>query len=230
MKKYKALLFDFDDTLFDFKKSESIALEASFKHYSIKKSQEVFSIFEEENQAYWRAFEKGIYKGGGDSSVRFKNFCKRIGRCDINSDEICEYYLSLLSQTAFPIENSVSLLEKLSKNYDIYIVTNSLKTVNDSRSEVGGITPFIKGRFVSEAIGVSKPQKGFLDYCFEHMPYKKEEVLLIGDSLFSDIKGAVEYGIDSCWFNQKNRDNDTGLAPTYEIHSLWDLLRILKEI
>lgn len=227
MKKYKALFFDFDDTLFDFKKSETIALEESFEHFGIEKSEEMFSLYDEENQAYWRAFEKGIYKGDGDSSVRFKNFCRRIEREDIDGDEMCEYYITQLSKTAFEIENSVSLLEKLSKDYDIYIVTNSLKKVNDSRSEVGGILPFIKGRFISEAIGVSKPRKGFFDYCFEHIDAEKEDVLLIGDSLISDIKGAVEYGIDSCWYNRKKAANNSGLTPTYEIGSLWDLEKII---
>ena len=75
MKKYKALFFDFDDTLFDFKKSETIALEGCFERYRIEKSKEMFELYEAQNQAYWRGFEKGIYKGGGDSSIRFENFC-----------------------------------------------------------------------------------------------------------------------------------------------------------
>ena len=228
MKQYKALFFDFDDTLFDFKKSEAIALKGTFEHYQIPLKQETFNIFEQANQNFWRAYEKGIYKNESDSAVRFEQLAKALGRTDIDAYEMCEYYIDLLSTTAFPIEDSVGMLERLSRHYAIYIVTNALKKVNDRRSEVGGILPFIKGRFISEQIGVSKPNPGFFDYCFAHIPYAKEEVLLIGDSLISDMRGGVQYGIDTCWYNPKGCPNTQALPVTHEIASLKQLEEILE--
>ncbi|MBR0413575.1 MAG: YjjG family noncanonical pyrimidine nucleotidase [Clostridia bacterium] len=228
MKQYKALFFDFDDTLFDFKPTERLALETTFRHYDIELSQFNYALYEAQNQAYWRGFEKGVYKNQSDSVVRFVNFTRQIGREDIDAQEMCAYFIDALSTSAFEIDNSVELLKKLSENYDIYLVTNALKRVNDRRCEVAGILPYIKGRFVSEAIGVSKPQKGFFDYCFEHIPYQKEEVLLIGDSLVSDIKGGVNYGLDTCWFNRFHKPNKEHLPITYEIYSLGQLERLLK--
>lgn len=227
MKKYKALFFDFDDTLFDFKKSEAFALNKTFEHFQISRTKKVFEIYEAANQAFWRAFEKGIYKNESDSVVRFVNLCAAIGRKDINPQQICDYFVDSLSETAFPIENSVALLQKLSKEYDIYIVTNALKRVNDKRSEVGGILPFIKDRFISETIGVSKPQKGFFDYCFAHITATPEQVLLIGDSLISDMRGGIDYGIDTCWFNRSGKENSEKLPLTFEISSLHQLEDIL---
>ena len=227
MKRYKALLFDFDDTLFDFKKSEKIALDAAFERYAIPVNDEMYRIYDACNQAYWRGFEKGFYKNESDSAVRFENFAKKIGRTDIDALEMCEYYIDILSTTAFEIENSVSLLKKLSKEYDIYIVTNALARVNDSRSKIGGILPYVKDRFISENIGVSKPNKGFFDYCFAHMNAKKEQTLLIGDSLISDIAGGVAYGIDTCWFNRKKQENANHLPITFEIDKLARLEEIL---
>ena len=227
MKKYKILFIDFDDTLFDFKKSEVPALAEAFRAFGIENSADMYSLYNEENQAYWRAFEKGIYKGEADSAVRFKNFTQRIGRSDIDYKQMCRLYIERLSSTAFPIENSVNLLEKLSAHYAIYIVTNSLKTVNDRRSEIGGILPFIKGRFISEEIGASKPNKAFFDYCFSKVSAAPAQVLLIGDSLISDIKGGMEYGMDTCWFNRKHAQKPPEITSNYEIHHLNELEEIL---
>ncbi len=227
MKEYKALFFDFDDTLFDFKKSEKIALDAAFERYAIPVNEAMYRTYDACNQAYWRGFEKGIYKSEKDSAIRFVHFCKAIGRNDIDGIEMCEYYIDVLSTTAFEIENSVVLLEKLSKRYDIYIITNALARVNDARSKIGGILPFVKNRFISENIGISKPQKGFFDYCFAHIPYKKEETLLIGDSLISDIRGGIDYGMDTCWFNRFHKENPEHLPVTYEITALAQLEEIL---
>lgn len=227
MKKYKALLFDFDDTLFDFNKSEKIALEKTFNRYGIEKSEYNFEIYYSENHKFWKGFEKGIYKGEQDSDIRFKNFCEIIGRNEINCTEMCNYYIEELSKTAFAIDNSVEMLEKYCKVFDIYIVTNALKRVNDKRSEVGGIMPFIKGRFISEEIGYSKPNKEFFDYLFSKVNFSKEQCLLIGDGLMSDMKGGVDYGIDTCWFNRKGAVSDMPL--TYEVHSIAELDKLLKE-
>ena len=227
MKSYKALFFDFDDTLFDFKKSEKIALDAAFSRYRIPLEEAMYRTYDAQNQAYWRGFEKGIYKNESDSAIRFVNFCKAIGRHDIDGVEMCEHYIDVLSTTAFEIDNSVALLKKLSKHYDIYIITNALARVNDSRSKIGGILPFVKDRFISERIGISKPQKGFFDYCFAHIPHTKEETLLIGDSLISDMRGGIDYGMDTCWFNRFQKENTEHLPISYEITALSQLEEIL---
>ena len=228
MSKYKALLFDFDDTLFDFPKSEKIALERVFDFYEIEKSEENLKIYIAENKKFWKGFEKGIYKGEEDSYIRFKNFCEILGRFDIDYVQMCTKFIDELSTTAFPIDNSVEVLEKYCKVFDIYIVTNALKRVNDKRSEIGGIMPFIKGRFISEEIGCSKPNKGFFDYIFANVDFSKDECLLIGDSLTSDVGGAFNYGIDSCWFNRKGQKTD--LPVTYEVHSVSELDSLLAKL
>lgn len=228
MKKYKALLFDFDDTLFDFPKSERIALERVFSHYKIEKSEKNIKTYIAENKKFWKGFEKGIYKGEADSDIRFKNFCEIIDRTDINYTEMCERFIDELSTTAFPIDNSVQMLKNCCKVFDIYIITNALKRVNDKRSKIGGIMPFIKGRFISEQIGYSKPNKEFFDYIFASCEFSKNECLVIGDSLASDMAGAINYGIDCCWFNQKGLKTD--LPVTYEVKSITELEDLLEKL
>ena len=227
MKEYKALFFDFDDTLFDFKKSERIAVKAAFERFGFVFNEDTYALYVSANQAFWRAFEKGIYKNESDSAIRFRHFADALGRPDVDEKAMCDYYLDVLSSTAFEIDNSVELLRHLSEKYAIYIVTNALKRVNDKRSAISGILPFVTDRFISEQIGISKPQKGFFDYCFAHIPYTKEQVLLIGDSLISDIGGAAAYGLDTCWFNRYHKDNTEHVPFNYEIHSLTQLREIL---
>lgn len=55
----------------------------------------------------------------------------------------------------------------------------------------------------------------------------RENVLIVGDSLTSDIQGGADYGIHTCWFNPNRKENKLGIKPTYEIQALLDLLDYL---
>lgn len=54
----------------------------------------------------------------------------------------------------------------------------------------------------------------------------KAEVLMVGDSLSSDIRGGIHYGIDTCWFNPLGKPAEE-MPATYEIRQLRELLRIV---
>lgn len=229
MNKYKTLLFDFDDTLFDFSKSEIIALERAFACYGIEPSGENVEKYRKENRAYWQGFEKGLYKDESSSYIRFQNFLSAIGKSGADAQEMNNKYLDELSTTAFPIQQSDEMLKRLSTIYDIYIITNSLKRVSDARTAISGIEPYIKGRFVSEDIGVSKPNAGFFKYCFSHIPdFSPDVTLIIGDSISSDIKGGINAGIDTCWFNRRKDAKPENLPITYEVHSIYETEELLR--
>ena len=92
-------------------------------------------------------------------------------------------------------------------------------SVQYSRLEKAGINKFFKGYFISEEIGYQKPMKEFFDYISNNIPnFDKEKAIVIGDSLTSDIKGAIDYGIDTCWFNYRRMK--TTLNINYEINDL----------
>ena len=128
-------------------------------------------------------------------------------------------FLTYLSKGAYLIGNTYKNLEKLSKKYDLYIITNGEPSVQYPRLEAVDIMKFFKGIYVSEEIGYSKPNKEFFAFIESDIEgFDKTKAIVIGDSLTSDIKGAINYGIDTCWFNPNNKT--TELKINYTITSL----------
>ena len=140
---------------------------------------------------------------------------------NINDDPVKASYtfLEYLSEGAYLIGDTYKVLEKLSKKYKLYVITNGVAKVQYPRIAKVGIDKFFTNVFVSEEIGYQKPKKEFFDYVANNIEgFNKEEAIVIGDSLSSDIKGAIEYGIDTCWFNPNK--NECELNITYSITSI----------
>jgi len=107
------------------------------------------------------------------------------------------------------------------------LVTNGLSVVQRPRLERSAIHPFIEKIFISEEMEVAKPDAGFFEAVFREIDHPaKDEVLIIGDSLSSDMQGGINYGIDTCWLNPGGKT--TELPVTYAINTLGQLLDILK--
>jgi len=126
------------------------------------------------------------------------------------------------------MEGAMELVQTLAPLYELYIVTNGTTETQYKRLGDSGLSPYFKDIFISGEIGSRKPMKAFFDHCFEKAPHlSPEDVLIIGDSLSSDIQGGNNAGIDACWMNAENKINDTSAVPTYEIHKLAELYDIL---
>ena len=122
---------------------------------------------------------------------------------DTNNRIIYEY-LDYLSECAVFIGNSYNEIVRLSKKYDLYLVSNGEPSVQYPRIKASGLDKIFKGLFISSEIGHQKPKKEFFDYIEKHIEgFNKEAAIVIGDSLTSDIKGAIDANISTCWFNPK---------------------------
>lgn len=230
MKKYKYLFFDLDDTLLNFAQGERIAVQETFEHIGAEMNEKNLELYRTQNRLFWQGFENGTYKSSNEASIRFKNLSKKINFKSQDFGEINSFYMTSLAKYAFILDNSDKILEKLSPEYEIYIVTNGLQNVAVPKAKNSGLMNFAQNIFISETIGFSKPNKKYFDYCFSQIKdFSKAKALIIGDSLTSDIRGGQNAGIDSCWYNPKNIKNETGITPTYEISSLNQLLEILEE-
>ena len=120
----------------------------------------------------------------------------------------------------------LELLEKLHRDYKIYIITNGTDYIQKQRLLDSGITALTDGLFISEIVGAPKPEKQYFDYVLNNIAEKdKSKILVIGDSMTSDILGGVNAGIDTCWYNPHN--SKYKYKPTYEIESLSNVLRVL---
>lgn len=225
---YRILLFDADDTIFDFKKAEKTALELAMLERGYVFKEEYVPLYSEMNIKLWERLERGEITKPELIKTRFRKFLDLIGE-EGDSDAMHLAYETNLSRQGFMIDGARELLKKLSENYRIALITNGLKFVQNGRLDGSGIRPFLENVFISEEVGYEKPDRRFFDVVRSKMPdFKAEEALVIGDSLTSDILGGNNAVIDTVWFNLRNKENNGKAKPTYEIHKLEELLDILK--
>ncbi|PKR84682.1 YjjG family noncanonical pyrimidine nucleotidase [Heyndrickxia camelliae] len=226
MKAYKALFFDVDDTLLDFRAAEREALRQLFEDEQIELTPEMVQQYKNINQQLWREFEEGKRSRDDVVNTRFAEFFKVYGK-EVDGVLLENKYRNYLQEGHQLMDGALDLITELKDHYDLYIVTNGDSATQDKRLRAAGLYPFFKQIFVSEDTGYQKPMKEFFDYVFDRIPnLSPEQGLIIGDSLNADIKGGNLYGLDTCWFNPEKNANNTGILPTYEINSLNKLYTI----
>jgi HAD superfamily (subfamily IA) hydrolase, TIGR02254 len=227
--KYTTLLFDADNTLFDFDAAEASSLRAVCKTLGIEMDRQIFNLYHHINKKCWADFEKGKLPQEEIQFTRFSRFLNRL-ESDADPIEVGNQYLSGLAKSETLIEGALEMLKRLkSMNFELVVITNGLKQVQRAHFEQTGLTKYFSEIIVSDEIGVSKPHKPFFDYTFEKIKQKdKSKVLIIGDGLSSDIKGGMNYGVDTLWFNKKRIELPKGFKPTYRMDRLEDIFGILN--
>ncbi len=226
--KYKHLLFDADNTLWDFDKSEAFALEKSLSSAGINYPSNYRNIYRKVNQKVWRAFEKGTLPQERIKTIRMERFLKKINS-DADPILIAEYYKNHLSSTDFLVDGARELMIDLqSKGYQMTLVTNGLEDIQKARLKNTQFASYFNAIIISEEIGLSKPHAPYFEYTFDQIGNPdKSDVLMIGDSLNSDIRGGNQFGIDTCWFNPERKYNNNKIKPTYSIGKLDELYGII---
>ncbi|MDE1548618.1 YjjG family noncanonical pyrimidine nucleotidase [Jeotgalibaca caeni] len=224
---YKTLLFDIDDTLLDFKAAETHAISHLLEEMGIAITEERIAQYAAINQVLWEQFEKGLIQREVLLGKRFEDFFALYGK-KVDGQEMDRTFRARLEEGNYLMEGSLELLESLKQTHDLYAVTNGVSKTQQRRMADSGLRPYFKKVFVSEDTGYQKPMPEYFDYVFARIAsFQKEETLIIGDSLTSDITGGVLAGIDSCWFNPLKKPNPLSIQPTYEIEQLADLPALL---
>lgn len=227
-KKYKVLLFDLDNTLFDFEHSEKIALLTTAKHFGLSDAYEVFeAIYHEVNKPLWHALEQGIVDSAYIKMHRFSGVVEKMG---LGNDpvEMSRYYMSVLSETVELVPYAEEVLRALKKDYCIVALTNGLKLVQEGRIKRSGLLEHFDHVIISEDVGVSKPDSKIFDLALEAIGHKdKATVLMIGDSLMADVVGAHNAGIDAIWVNLKGHAGPESVKYVGEVKKLEQLLNFL---
>lgn len=225
--KYKTLLFDVDDTLLDFKKNEEVSIQKLFDYVGCPLTEEIFERYKRINHQLWASFECGEITKDEVIGTRFQQLFKELS-VDITGKEVENYYQEQLSNGVYMFEGAYELCETLSKQFDLYIVTNGIAYTQYKRLKSAGLDKLFKAIFVSEEVGYQKPDIQFFHRVFDQIQsFEKENTLIIGDSLTSDILGGNNAGIDTCWFNKRKLDEHELIKATYEIHSLNEILDIV---
>ncbi len=227
--KYEIIIFDADDTLFDFRKSERDAFKNTMVEFNIEYDENYhLKVYSDINTAIWKDFEDGLITPKELKVERFKRLSDKLN-IDFDEVEFAKSYMKHLSFASFLYDNSMNLIESLYKNYRLSIITNGLTEVQDNRIRKSAIAKYFENIVISEEVQVSKPDPKIFELTLNNMKYTdKSKILMVGDSLTSDIQGGINFGIDTCWFNPDKITNKTGMKPNYEISNLMDLKDILK--
>ena len=217
---YRWLIFDADNTLFDFDLAQTVALEQTFAMLGHGFEAEHHALYANVNTELWEAFERGELPQDAIKESRFERLSERTG-WDFDTAKVSSSYLTNLSKGQFLLDGALTLVKHLSQHHKLIIMTNGLKEVQRPRFESSPVSAYMQDILVSDELGVAKPSAGIFDIAFERMGSPlRSEVLMIGDSLSSDIRGGVNYGLNTCWFNPGGKENRSGLEPTYEVASL----------
>ena len=224
------VLFDLDDTLFDFHKAEKIALTKTLVHFGIDPTEETLALYSTINAAHWKRLELGEISREEVKVGRYRELFKTIGvECD--PVKATAYYESMLAIGHYFMPGAPELLEELYRKYRLYIVSNGTAKVQEGRIGSSGIKKYMDGIFISQVLGANKPDKQFFDICFAEIPdFSLSETVIIGDSLSSDIKGGINAGITTVWFNPKGIENDNDIKPDYTIKELSEVPGLLSQI
>jgi YjjG family noncanonical pyrimidine nucleotidase len=217
---YDWILFDADHTVFDFDKSAEKSIIETLKELDIDLDRSLFPLYRRINHQVWTEFENGQISRETLKAKRFRQFFDAVG---IDADPVLfnTQYLQKLPYYPFYMKHAVQVLSQLSETHSLGLITNGLKEVQRPRLNRSIILKYFEVVVISGEIGHVKPEKAYFDFVFEEMGHPdKERVLVVGDSLNADIRGGINYGTKTCWFNPKYVPNDSGIIPDFEIHAM----------
>jgi YjjG family noncanonical pyrimidine nucleotidase len=221
--RYRWLLFDADGTLFDYDRAERAAIEQALGEIGVSFKPDYLATYRRINAALWQQVEKGELTPGVVKVRRFEQWLEAI-HLTHSPDVFSASYLECLANCSELLEDAEAVLESLHRKYRIAILTNGLKVVQRGRLARSVIRHHVSDIIISEEIGAAKPAREFFDTAFARLGHpSKREVLMIGDGWASDIEGAVQYGIDACWYNPGRNPRPASCEIIREIASLREL-------
>lgn len=231
MGKYKIILWDLDQTLLNFDLSMDHAIRATFKRFGLPIDDDIVVRYDAINRSFWNRFELGEINKEEVKTGRFRVLFEELDIQHISPEEVAITYQKELGSVFFYMDGAKELVMKLREmGYRQYVVTNGVNSTQANKMKLSGLDQIVDGVFVSELMGYPKPMKEYFDACFAALPdVKREECILVGDSLTSDMRGANNAGITACWFNPNGKRKDIDVKIDYEIHHFDELMSILEQ-
>lgn len=227
----KVLLWDIDGTLLDFLAAEKAAMKKCFEVCGLGEcTDEMIARYSKINKKYWEKLERGEITKPEVLVGRFEKFFASEGIVTDCASEFNKEYQIRLGDTICFCDDGYELVKSLKGQVKQYAVTNGTKVAQDRKLTKSGLIELFDHIFISEVLGVEKPGVGFFEKVWEQIgKYQSDEIMIIGDSLTSDMQGGNNTGILCCWYNPKGTVNDKGVRIDYEIDDLWKVLEILEK-
>jgi len=218
----KAILWDIDGTLLNFEAAERNALRACFRKFGLGECpDDMLRRYSEINKAYWRRLEDGKLTREQVLTGRFREFFASEGLPVPDITALNGAYQLLLGDTVCFQDDSCDVVRRLRGKVKQYAVTNGTRVAQERKLAKSGLGELLDGVFISEDLGAEKPSPIFFRHVFRKLaPYGSDEVVIVGDSLTSDIRGGVNAGILTCWYNPERKPMPDDLRIDFNIQRL----------
>ena len=224
------IFLDLDDTILDFRQAERQALSRTLEHFRVDPAPAVLDRYHELNRRQWELLEEGKLTRPQVLVRRFQLLFDELGVC-ADPEAVCRRYEEQLALGHFFVPGAPELLEALHTGYDLYLATNGTPADQNSRIESAGIARYFRDIFISERLGANKPSPAFFRACFDAIPgFDPAAAIVVGDSLTSDIRGALNAGLRSCWYNPGDLPPRPDIPPDYTIRDLSELPPLLERL
>ncbi len=225
----KTVFLDLDDTILDFKMSERVALIKTLKELDIEPTEEIIKKYSQYNISQWKRLELGEIGREEVKVNRFRLLFDDIA-VDVSPEKATEIYEEHLAHGHYFVDGAKEMLDSIYKDYDLYLVSNGAKKVQEGRMKTADINHCFKGIFVSEVVGFEKPNVEFFNKVFSQIDnFNPNEAVIIGDSLSSDIKGGKNAKIKTVWYNPNGLEF-SDIVPDYQISSLDEIKPLLATL
>ncbi len=224
---FTTILLDIDNTLLDFNKNSALAMRVAFSNNGLEFKDSYSKVFLSVNDRLWAQFERGEIDRAGIYAVRYDLILSELGLNGDSQKIECDYR-KILSESVEKVDGADDLLSYLGGKYTLCAASNASKKIQINRLYKAGFLHYFTYLFISEEMGVSKPSKEYFLKCIEKLsPIKKEEIIMIGDSLTADIAGAKNVGIKSIYYNHNKNPLPEKQLYDYSVNSLEEIKNIL---
>lgn len=229
---YKYLLWDIDGTVLDFLAAEKAAIQSLFLKYNFGPcTDEMVEHYSAINVRYWQMLERNEMTKPEILVGRFRAFFAEIGMDVSQAESFNADYQIALGDTIVFCDDAFNILCEEKKHHQLIAITNGTAVAQHKKLTASGLKNVFDHIFISEEVGFEKPNREYFEHVIREVEIADcKEALIIGDSLTSDIRGGLNIGIDTCWYNpQRKLNSDSSVVPTYEISDLHQLSSILAQ-
>lgn len=225
----RVILWDIDGTLLDFLAAEREAIRSCFGYFGIcEATDEMIGRYSLINKKYWKMLEAGEIDKPAVLRGRFEEFFRNEGISFNDFDALNGEYQIRLGDTIRFFDDSYDIVKSLKGKVKQYAVTNGTVRAQAKKLKKSGLGELFDGVFISDEIGYEKPSNEFFDFVFSKIgKYEKDEILIIGDSLTSDMQGGNNSGILCCWYNRNHEPAPDGMRIDYDIDNLNKVYEII---
>jgi 2-haloacid dehalogenase len=228
-KKYHTLLWDLDNTLLDFDAAAQLSFEDMMRVYDLPADSQHYLLYQEINHSLWNNLESGQLK---QDQIKWKRWEMYFDRISTYRDphQANQDFFKGLAKHPVEVKGARALLKDLYHDFELCLITNGIGEIQRQRLKRSGFEAFFTSLIISDEIGHAKPHKAFFDHTFEEMSHPdKSSTLVIGDNLGSDIRGGNDFGLSTCWYNEKGKKAYAGIEANYEINDLENFTNVLFE-